>query len=76
MTLDQHGLLHRERYDSASEAGDVARYDHALEKFSAAAERSSYRWTDRVVSRMGRTASLSGRDRLRDALVRLGFSLR
>lgn len=74
--LAQSSVLHRERYDSAREAEDVAHYDRVLERFSAAAERSSYRWTDRVVSRMGRVASLSGRDRLRDALVRLGFPLR
>lgn len=74
--LPQSSVLHRERYDSASEAGDVATYDRVLEKFSAAAERSSYRWTDRVVSRIGKIASLSGRDKLRDALVRLGFPLR
>ena len=74
--LPQTAVLHFGRYDSAGEAAGVAAYDHALEAFSAAAERSSYRWTDRVVSRMGRVASLSGRDRLRDALTRLGFPLR
>lgn len=74
--LPQSAVLHRERYDVAGEVGDVASYDHALEKFSAAAERSAYRWTDRVVSRMGQVAALSGRDRLREALNRLGFPLR
>lgn len=74
--LPQSAVLHRERYDSAGEAGDVAGYDDALEAFSAAAERSAYRWTDRVVSRMGQVAALSGRDRLRDALNKLGFPLR
>ena len=74
--LPQSSILHRERYDSASETADVATYDRLLETFSAAAERSAYRWTDRVVSRMGNITSLSGRDKLRDALVRLGFPLR
>ena len=37
--------------------------------------RATYSWTDRVMSRMGQVAALSGRDRLRDALVRLGFPL-
>ncbi len=73
--LSQSVVLHRERYGSAGEAGSVAAYDRALETFSAAAERSSYNWTDRVMSRMGKVTALAGRDRLRDALVRLGFPL-
>ena len=74
--LPQSVVLHSERYGSAAESGGVAAYDRALEAFSAAAERSSYSWTNRVMSRMGQVAALSGRDRLRDALVRLGFPLR
>ena len=74
--LPQSVVLHREHYGSAAEPGGVAAYDRALERFSAAAERSSYSWTNRVMSRMGRVAALSGRDRLRDALARLGFPLR
>ena len=74
--LPQSVVLHRERYGSAGEADDVAAYDRALETFSAVAERSSYSWTARVMSRMGKVSALSGRDRLRDALVRLGFPLR
>jgi len=74
--LPQSVVLHQERYGSAAESGGVAAYNRALEAFSATAERSSYSWTDRVMSRMGQVAALSGRDRLRDALVRLGFPLR
>ncbi len=44
----------------------------AFEAFSAAAERSSYTWTGRMMPCMGQVADLSGRTRLRDALVRLG----
>ncbi len=74
--LPQSVVLHRERYDSAAETVGVAAYDRALEAFSAAAERSSYSWTARVMSRMGQVSALAGRDRLRDALMRLGFPLR
>lgn len=74
--LSQSVVLHHETYDSAGEPEAVAAYDRALETFSATAERSSYSWTTRVRSRMGKVASLSGRDRLRDDLVRLGFLLR
>ncbi len=73
--LPQSVVLHLERYGSAAESGGVAVCNRALEAFSATAERSSYSWTDRVMSRMGQVAALSGRDRLRDALVRLGFPL-
>ena len=74
--LPQSVVLHRGRYDTAHEAQGIAEYDRALEAFSATAERSRYSWTERVVSRMGRVAALSGRDKLHDVLVRLGFPLR
>ena len=74
--LPQSVVLHLNRHGSAAETVGVAAYDRALEAFSAAAERSSYSWTARVMSRMGKVAALSGRDRLRDALMRLGFPLR
>lgn len=74
--LPQSVVLHRERYASGGEAAGVAAYDRALSAFSAAAERTAYTWTDRVMSRLGKVAALSGRDRLVDALVRLGFPLR
>ena len=74
--LPQSVVLHRERYASGGEAAGVAAYDRALSAFSAAAERTAYTWTDRVMSRLGKVAALSGRDRLVEALVRLGFPLR
>jgi hypothetical protein len=33
-------------------------------------------WTQRMLSRVGTAASLSGRDRMRQALAALGFKLR
>ena len=74
--LPQSVVLHRERYGSAGEAESVGAYDRALEAFSAAAERESYSWTTRMMSRLGKVTALAGRDHLRDALVRLGFPLR
>jgi nitroreductase len=74
--LAQSVVLHRERYDGAGEAEGVVAYDRALETFSAAAERSSYSWTNRVMSRMGQIAAMAGRDSLKGSLRRLGFPLR
>jgi hypothetical protein len=36
---------------------------------------SQYSWTERVISRIAKTKSLNGRDRLRAALAALGFPL-
>jgi len=46
------------RYRRAEETDGVAAYGRALEAFSAAAERSSYTWTGRVMPRMGQVADL------------------
>ena len=74
--LPQATVLHRERYDATADAEARAVYDRALERFSEASERSRYSWTERVVARMGRLQALSGRDKLREAMGRLGFRLR
>ncbi len=74
--LPQPVVLHRERYDIAAEAAGRAGYDRAMEAFSGKAERSQYSWSERVRARMGSVSALAGRDRLRDALVGLGFPLR
>ncbi len=57
-------------------ASASAEYDQTLEAFSGYAEASRYNWTQRVRNRVGTLKALHGRDRLRDALVRLGFALR
>ena len=74
--LPQSAVLHRERYDTTAEPEANAIYDRALQRFSEASERSSYTWTQRVISRVGRVSALAGRDRIREAMGRLGFPLR
>jgi nitroreductase len=74
--LPQSAVLHRERYDTTGEAEGTAIYDRALHKFSEVAERTPYTWTQRVISRVGRLSSLAGRDRIREAMGRLGLPLR
>lgn len=74
--LPQPAILHRERYDSAAEAAHRAGYDSALGAFSARNEMAAYRWTERVLARLGRVSALNGRDGLKEALRALGFPLR
>lgn len=74
--LPQRLVLHRERYDATGEAAEVERYDAALADFSEANGMGRTGWIGRVMSRVGTPASLAGRDRMREALARLGFGLR
>ena len=72
--LTQDAVLHHDRYD-AGDAAARAGYDRTLHGWTAGAERAPYTWTERVLGRLGSVASLAGRDRLRDTLVRMGFPL-
>ncbi|WP_232479091.1 NADPH-dependent oxidoreductase [Roseomonas rosulenta] len=73
--LPQAAVLHHERYD-AEDAGHRAAYDPRMADFSARHEMGATTWTQRVIARLGTMKALSGRDRLKDALVALGFPLR
>lgn len=74
--LPQSVVLHRERYATAQEAGEVRRYDADLAAFSARNGMGEAGWTDRVLARVGTVAALRGRDRMREALNAMGFGLR
>jgi nitroreductase len=74
--LPQSVVLHRERYATAQEAGEVRRYDTELAAFSARNGMGEAGWTDRVLARVGTVAALRGRDRMREALNAMGFGLR
>jgi len=73
--LPQAAVLHRERYD-ADDTGHRAAYDPRMADFSARHEMGPTTWTQRVIARLGTMKALNGRDRLKDALVALGFPLR
>jgi nitroreductase len=74
--LPQEAVLHRDRYDAEDRAHRAA-YDPRLADFSARHEMAgASSWTQRVIARLGTLRALNGRDRLREALVRLGFPLR
>jgi nitroreductase len=73
--LPQSIVLHRETYRPESDE-DVERYDSDLAEFSRRNAMAGGGWLERVMSRVGGPQSLSGRDRMREILTRLGFGLR
>lgn len=73
--LPQEAVLHHETYDLGRQDGPVATYDQVLTAFYAA-EGLPGQWVDRVADRFGSVAGLRGRERLRAALLELGFPLR
>ena len=74
--LPQSVILHRERYDAPDEPALLADYDRTLTAFSEANGMGATGWIGRVLSRVGSAAGLSGRDRMREVLGKLGFGLR
>lgn len=74
--LPQSVVLHRERYRAEGEDAEVARYDDVLARFSEANGMGRTGWIGRVLTRVAGAASLSGRDRMREALAALGFGLK
>lgn len=73
--LPQEAVLHHETYDT-QDAGHRAAYDPRLADFSRRHEMLGDTWTQRVIARLGTIGALRGRDRLKEALVALGFPLR
>ncbi|GBQ87086.1 nitroreductase [Gluconacetobacter johannae DSM 13595] len=74
--LPQSVVLHRERYGMADEAAGIAAYDQSDAAFQREQGLAPRAWSDAMVRRVAGPESLSGRDRLRDALAALGFPLR
>ncbi|MBB2205246.1 nitroreductase family protein [Gluconacetobacter takamatsuzukensis] len=74
--LPQSVVLHRERYDIAGEDEAIGRYDGIDEAFQREQGLAPRAWSDAMVRRVAGPQSLSGRDRLREALDALGFALR
>ena len=74
--LPQSTVLHRERYDTVAEARDRPGYDAEMSKFSARHELQATTWTARMLNRLGPLKSMTGRERLRGFLNKLGFEIR
>ena len=74
--LPQSVVVHRERYDAGAETEGLAAYDARLTLFQEGEAMQPVGWTRAVLSRLRDGGSLSGRDRIREALNTLGFELR
>ncbi len=74
--LPQSAVLHRETYQlEQSEA--ITQYNEVMKAFYTAQQMNiPGDWSEHSVKRVGFAQSLSGRDRLREALNNLGFQLR
>lgn len=72
----QAAILHRDRYDDALEADAVSNYDAASRIFQQEQGLPVTGWKASLLARFATGAALNGRDRLRDALGKLGFPLR
>jgi nitroreductase len=74
--LPQASVLHFERYDPANETAEIADYDARMDAFNASQQRNARNWSQTASWRVRGPESLTGRDRLREALANLGFELR
>ena len=74
--LPQTAILHHEQYAAAAEPGIVTAYDDTLRAFQSEQSMTPQGWSDLILNRLGHVKSLSGRDRLRQAINALGFGLR
>lgn len=74
--LPQSTVLHHDRYDPAPEVHDRPVYDAEMAKFSAGNEMQATTWTARMLNRMGPIKSMTGRERIRATLAKLGFEIR
>lgn len=73
--LPQAAVLHHEAYD-AEDGAHRAAYDPRMAEFSRRNEMADQTWSQRVIARLGSMKALSGRDRLKEKLMALGFPLR
>lgn len=73
--LPQAAVLHHETYD-AEDGAHRAAYDPRMAEFSRRNEMADQTWSQRVIARLGTMKALSGRDRLKEKLIALGFPLR
>lgn len=74
--LPQPLILHRERYDPTLPPTDLAAYEASLKRFQRGQRLPDVGWMEAALNRVRGPEALSGRDRMRDALLSLGFGLR
>jgi nitroreductase len=74
--LEQSIVLHHETYGSGASSPAVAAYDDAIQAFQREQRIAEVPWSKQALSRVAGPKSLSGRDRIKGALERLGFPMR
>jgi nitroreductase len=73
--LSQQIVLHREHYDASVPQAALDSYDEALKVFQRNEKLKETGWTAAMKSRWRNAASINGRDKIRSALIALGFKL-
>jgi nitroreductase len=73
--LDQSVVLHREVYGAADNNPAIDAYDRAIQDFQSEQRISQVPWSRQALARVAGPKSLSGRDRIKGTLQRLGFKL-
>lgn len=75
--LPQSAVLHRETYSLAVQEEAIAHYNEIMKVFYTQQQMDvAGDWSEHSAKRIATSESLSGRDRLREALTNLGFKLR
>lgn len=75
--LPQSAILHRETYKLAEQDEAIARYNQVMKDFYTQQQMNvPGDWSEHSVKRIATPQSLSGRDKLREALNFLGFKLK
>jgi nitroreductase len=73
--LPQRVILHREHYDSSLPQEALDSYDATLAAFQRSEKIKEVGWTGAMKGRWRDARSINGRDKIRSALIALGFKL-
>jgi nitroreductase len=74
--LPQELVLHHERYDAALKRDAIERYNDVARDFMREQGMKEQDWTLQATNRLKDVPAMHGRDRMKDALLNLGFELR
>jgi nitroreductase len=74
--LPQDIVLHREQYDPGLKRDAIERYNGVARAFMREQGMKEQDWTSQVTARLKDLPAMHGRDRMREALLNLGFELR
>ncbi len=74
--LPRNIVLHEEQYDVALKRDAIEAYNGVARDYMREQGMKEQDWTAQATARMKDTSSLTGRDRMREALANLGFGLK